>query len=205
MRRAGPVEDEIRAFGERVASLISEGKPVKIYAGCGSAPIIGFLNLDIRPHRPEHDRTFDDRELFFFPFTDHPWPIPDNSVDYVFDEDFIEHVPQKNQFCFLAETLRVLKPGCWHRVSTPCLHATMKRHSQFATGMRGVYTGEWDIWDHIALFTRNSLEETARIVGYREVLFNGKYQGVSPHRALDTRPGDDRDQLLGNIFADLLK
>jgi hypothetical protein len=96
-------------------------------------------------------------------------------------------------------------PGGWHRVSTPCLIQSMRRHSHFEAGLRGVYIGEWDRWGHQCLFTRHSLEETAKLVGYREVLFNQKNQGASPFRGIDLRPWDDRDALFGNIHADLLK
>src|SRR6185312_9802784 len=166
----------------------------------------GFLNLDIAPLLPEGDDGLGEFEFFFFPYADMPWPIPNNCIDYIFHEDFIEHISQKQQICFLAETLRVLKGGCWHRVNTPCLNASMKRHSHFAAGMQGVYAGEWEKWNHVSLFTHHSLEEMAKLVGYREVVFNLRHQSVSPHRPpFEHRPGDDRDPVIGNIFADLLK
>lgn len=205
MRAAGPVEQEMAAFANRVFALLQAGQPVRIYTGCGTMPAAGFLNIDIAPMLRPEDTRFDECEYFFFPFADTPWPIPDGCVDYIFHEDFIEHLNQKQQFCFLAETLRVLKPAHWHRISTPCLIQSMRRHSQFQAGMRGVYVGEWNQWGHQALFTHHSLEETAKLVGYREVLFNQKNQGLSPFRGVDTRPWDDRDTLLGNIYADLLK
>lgn len=205
MRQSRSVAEECRAFADRVLTVARSGQPVKIQVGFGMTPLPGFLNLDIRPLLPERDMRFAGAELFFFPYADMPWPIPNNCVDYIFHEDFIEHINQKQQVCFLAETLRVLKPGCWHRVNTPCLNAAMKRHADFSAGMAGVYTGEWDKWNHVSLFTRHSLEEMARLVGYSEVVFNLKNQGVSPHRAREIRPGDDRDPLIGNIFADLLK
>jgi len=205
MRAAGPPEREMAAFADRVFNLIHNGQPVRLYTGCGTMPAAGFINIDVAPMLRPEDTRFDDREYFFFPFADVPWPIPDGSVDYIFNEDFIEHLNQKQQFCFLAESLRVLKPGAWHRVSTPCLIQSMRRHSHFLAGMRGVYTGEWDRWGHQVLFTHHSLEETAKLVGYREVLFNQKNQGASPLRGIDTRPWDDRDALIGNIHADLLK
>ena len=206
MRQPRSVEEEVRAFADRVFSTIKAGRPVKIQPGAGTSPSPDFLNLDIRALLPESDTRFADCEMFFFPFADMPWPIPDNCVDYIFHEDFIEHIGQQQQVCFLAETRRVLKPGCWHRVNTPCLNATMQRHSHFAQGMKGVYTKEWTDWQHVSLFTRHSLEEMARLVGYREVVFNLKNQSVSPHRPkFEIRPGDDRDPLVGNIFADLLK
>jgi SAM-dependent methyltransferase len=205
MRQPSSVEEEVKAFADRLLAVARSGTPVKIQAGFGMTPLPGFLNLDVRSWLPESDTRFTDCEVFYFPFADMPWPIPDNCVDYIFHEDFIEHISQKQQVCFLAETLRVLKPGCWHRVNTPCLNASMKRHANFKLGTRGVYVGEWEKWNHISLFTRHSLEELAKLVGYREVVFNQKGQSVSPHRCRETRPADDRDAILGNIFADLLK
>ena len=46
-------------------------------------------------------------------------PLPDNSVDAIFHEDFSEHLDQKEQILFLAEALRVLKHGLVHRINTP--------------------------------------------------------------------------------------
>jgi predicted SAM-dependent methyltransferase len=206
MRRPNSLEQELQGFSSRILSLVESGQPVKIQVGFGWTPEPGFVNLDIGPLLGEGDNRFDDVDVFFFPYADMPWPIPANCVDYIFHEDFIEHISQKQQVCFLAETLRVLKDGGWHRVSTPCLNASMKRHSHFANGMAGVYTGEWDNWEHISLFTRHSLEEMAKLVGYRDVVFNQKNQGVSPYRRTpEIRPDADRDVLFGNIFADLLK
>jgi predicted SAM-dependent methyltransferase len=206
MRRPGSLEQELRGFSACVLKLVESGQPVKIQVGFGWSPAPGFVNLDIQPLLDESDAGTDALDVFFFPYVDMPWPIPENCVDYIFHEDFIEHISQKQQVCFLAETLRVLKDGAWHRVSTPCLNASMKRHSHFEDGLKGVYTGEWDNWEHINLFTRNSLEEMAKMVGYREVMFNQKNQGVSPHRLTsEIRPSEDRDPLIGNIFADLLK
>ena len=205
MRKARSVEEEVKAFTDRVLAVARSGQPVKIQPGFGMTPLHGFLNLDIAPLLPENEGNFDDFELFFFPYADMPWPIPNNCVDYIFHEDFIEHINQKQQVCFLAETLRVLKPGCWHRVNTPCLSATMRRHSRFQDGFSGVYRGEWERWNHVSLFTPHSLEEMAKLVGYREVVFNQKDQSVSPHRCRETRPANDRDMIIGNIFADLLK
>lgn len=206
MRQPRSQEDEISGFTDRVFNLIKSGRPVKIQVGFGMTPAPEYINLDIKPMLPESDNRFADMTMFFFPYADIPWPIPANCVDFIFHEDFIEHISQKQQVCFLAETLRVLKGGCWHRVNTPCLNATMKRHSHFEAGMKGVYTGEWDNWHHVSLFTRHSLEEMAKLVGYREIVFNLRNQSVSPHRPpVEYRPGDDRDPLIGNIFADLLK
>jgi predicted SAM-dependent methyltransferase len=141
-------------------------------------------------------------DYFIFDFTERTWPIPDSSVDYIYSEDFIEHIPQKNQLAFLAESLRVLKTDCYNRVSTPCLYESMRTHSEFSKGLAGLYVGEFDKWGHICLFTQRSMEEIAHMIGYRRALFTAKSHGTSCHAVADSRPGD---QLLGNIWADLLK
>jgi predicted SAM-dependent methyltransferase len=206
MREPGKLEEELRGFSARVQALTEAGEPVKIQVGFGWTPALGFINLDIRSLLEANDNRLAAADVFYFPYADMPWPLPANCVDYIFHEDFIEHISQKQQVCFLAETLRVLKDGGWHRVSTPCLSASMKRHSHFEDGMEGVYTGEWDNWEHISLFTRHSLEELARMIGYRDVVFTQKNQSVCQHaRRNEVRPGADRDQIFGNIFADLLK
>lgn len=186
-----------------VQKLRAEGKPVKVHFGCGQVPRSGFLNVDIALGAPNFFiNNFN--EYYVFPFGDVAWDLPDNCVDYIFHEDFIEHITQLMQIQFLAETLRVLRPGCWHRVNTPNVLAAMKRHSTFKEGFRGVYTGEKQ-WGHISIFSPWSLKEMAELVGYREVVFTTRHHGVSPYAERDYRPGPDRDEILGNIYADLLK
>jgi hypothetical protein len=194
---------EMRRFRDRVLQLQKEGKPVKIYCGCGTVPRPGFLNLD---HEVNAPRFFIENrdDYFLFPFANSRWDIPDNSVDYVFHEDFIEHITQCMQWQFLAEALRVMKPGTWHRVNTPNLIASMKRHSRFSEGFDGVYTGELQ-WNHVAILTPFALKEIAETIGYSEVIFTTRSHGVSPYAEYDFRPAPDRDDLGGNIYADLRK
>ncbi len=207
MRQIGSVAEELAAFSRAVQDLIREERPVLIYPGCGDTIARGFLNLDVlvHPQLSPNDPRWEDREIFVFPFADLAWPVPDNSVDYVFHEDFFEHINQKQQVCFLAETLRVMKPGAWHRINTPCLGNSMRTHSDFSRGFTGVYTDEWDQHGHVNLMSRATLEEMALLVGYRYVSFNRKNGSLSDYRYPEGRPGPDRDQILGNLFADLLK
>jgi len=186
------------AFADAVRTLSEQGEPVCLQFGCGPRLIDGFLNVDkftFLPFAPNY---------FNFDFAERAWPIPDACVDYIYSEDFIEHIPQKNQLAFLAESFRVLKPGGFNRVNTPCLLQAMTK-SNFAKGFAGFYFAEYDNWQHIALFTQDSLREAALMIGYRHAFFTAKSRGTSPFAVADLRPGDDRDDLIGNIFADLLK
>jgi len=197
------IESELLRFYDRVAEMNAAGEPVKIYCGSGIFPRPGFLNLDIGVGSYEFSITHP-QDYFIFPFADMSWGLPSGSVDYVFDEDFIEHISQLQQIQYLAEVRRVLKDGAYHRVNTPNLIQAMQLNSDFSEGLAGVYTGEL-AHGHVALFSRQSLEEMARLVGYRDVIFNGKGQGVSPHAVPDIRPFGDRDEVHGNLYADLLK
>ena len=206
MRQFGGPKEEMELLATRVRVLNELHEPVRLSFGGGKRPPAGFLNVDIAWYEPFETHT--GRETFVFPFADMPWPsVPDETVDFIFHEDCIEHLTQKQQVAFLAEAFRVMKKGAWHRVNTPCLLRSMKEHSSFEKGYAGVYHGEWEKWGHKAVLTRMGLEEMARMIGYSAVVFNGKNQSVSPHAfsGLDSRPGNDRDQILGNIFADMLK
>jgi len=194
------------AFRARVLDLNSRGQPVKLHLGPGHRPKVGFINID--KFKAEPAREFFEnhpQDYIVFPFAERPWPTPDHNIDYIYHEDFFEHIPQKNQILVLAESLRVLKPGAIHRISTPCLIQSMRTHSDFTRGSAGVYVYEWERWNHVALVSRASLEEMALLVGYKRVYFTAKSKSMSPFATEDSRPHGDRDQVLGNVFADLLK
>jgi len=190
-----------RVYGD----LVEASTPVLVHLGPGETPKKGFLNIDGLAHSA--GLRFKERypnNYFIFPFADQPWPLPNNSVDYIYHEDFIEHISQISQWQVLAEAMRVLKPGCIHRISTPCIKEAMLRHSDFSLGLHGVYQGERQ-WGHIAMLTHKSLEEIAQAIGYSRVIFTQKNGGTSDFAIQDTRPGSDRDCLVGNIYADLVK
>ena len=46
-------------------------------------------------------------------------PFPDNSLDFIFTEQFIEHITQEDAITFMHEAYRILKPGGVIRQSTP--------------------------------------------------------------------------------------
>lgn len=202
----GNADEERERFGNRVYDLSSEGKPIYIQLGCGDTPFINFLNLDIHlvPRAKHSISKTMISHVFMYPWLDSPLPIPDNCVDFVFHQDVFEHLPQMYQFILLAEVKRVLKPGRFHRVNTPCIADSMKS-SRFEKGLEGVYTEEWTKHGHINVLTRGMLEEMATIVGYSNILFNSKGGSVSGVKFLEYRPGPDRHQLTGSIFADLMK
>lgn len=187
-----------------------------LHFGCGPRVIAGWANLDLH-YEPadEYLKYYGDafyppdirgglRDFFVHDVKKAPLPLPDCSVDVVFHEDFIEHLDQQAQVLFLAENLRVLKPGGVHRVNTPDFTASMRSRSDFSKGFAGVYRQEWERHGHLNVLSREGLRELAGMVGYSRVVFTER-DGCSDSRVpREYRPSEsDPDRV--NIFADLIK
>lgn len=201
---------------KNLQKLIKNKSIIKLHIGCGARTLKGWVNIDTEFHPYENYlKSFGD-EYYpeeirgvisdFYPMdvTKEKLPFGDNSVDIIFHEDFIEHIGQRDQISFLAETLRILKTGGVHRVNTPNLLSSMRDNSDFSKGFEGVYFGEWDKHLHKNVLTPSSLQELALMVGYSKVIFNSRDKSISKLIPKEYRPGRDRPAD-GNIFADLIK
>ena len=192
----------------QVRALTKQKAPICLNFGIVPRRIEGFLTIARKMFLAESAAAAfhgSPEACFLFDFVEMSWPIPDASVDYIFSEDFVARLPQRSQVAFLAEAFRVLKPGGYHRLTTPCLAAALRRHSDFAKGRDGVSFSDFDTSGQVALMTRGLLTEVARAIGYREVFFTARSRGSSPHAVEDRRPAADRDPDTGTIFADLLR
>lgn len=189
---------------------------VKLHFGCGPRILKGWINIDLNYEPNYQNYDFGEKyypskirgtrdDFFAINIFEMGLPLPDNSVDVIFHEDFIEHLDQKEQFQFLAETFRVMKKGALQRVNSPNLLTVMKKKSNFLKGIAGVYTDEWSRWNHKNVLTPLMLKEMATTVGYTRVLFNKRDGSTSKLIPLEFRPSSDRPNKDGNIFADLIK
>lgn len=190
---------------------------IKVHFGCGPRVLKGWINIDLA-YEPWHDYLKyytekyypenirgDQKDFFALDITKKGLPLPDNSVDVIFHEDFLEHLNQRDQFLFLAETFRVLKTGGIHRVNTPNIISSMAKASTFSKGFAGVDTDEWNKWNHLNVLSPKVLEEMADLVGYSKVVFSNRNQSLSRLLPLEYRP-DPNDRCENeNIFADLIK
>lgn len=86
----------------------TQPKYLQVGGGCHLKTDDGWLNGDII-----------DGEIYLD--AGHRLPFPDESIDVVFTEQFIEHLSQQDALCFLNEAYRVLKVGGIIRQSTPDL------------------------------------------------------------------------------------
>ena len=191
--------------------------PVKLHIGCGPRVLKGWINIDVSYEHfgnymqyytekfyPESIRG-DRSDFLAIDVTRQALPLPDDSVDVIFHEDFLEHLCQRDQMLFLAETCRVLKPGCVHRVNTPNLLNSMRHHSEFSKGYNGVYTEEWNRHGHLSVLTPKMLEEMALMCGYSRVMFMKRNESTSKLIPAEYRPDPNDRPEDGNIFADLIK
>lgn len=207
-----PVCDESR----RIAAAVQSRTPVKLHFGSGPRILKGWLNFDLifTPYQDylkyyrecyAEDLRGDREDFFAHDIIEHGLPLPDDSVDIIFHEDFLEHLGQKEQIIILAEGLRVLKPGGVHRINTPDLIASMRQHSDFVKGRKGIFLDEWDKSGHVNLLTHATLKEMALLVGYSRVDFNGKNRSGCPLVPLEYRPDPNDRPEKGNLFADIVK
>jgi len=199
----------------RLKADYSKYNPIRLHIGCGPRILKSWINIDLslEPYKkyekkgiqyfPEEEKGNVD-DFYAMNILETGLPLPDNSVDAIFHEDFIEHIDQKEQVIFLAETLRVLKVGSVHRINTPDLLKSMGTHSDFSKGKAGVYVGEWDKWTHQNILTKNYLKEIAFMIGYRDVVFSTRNKSVSNIIPTEFKPGADRAED-GNLFVDLIK
>jgi len=202
---------------ERMVQVAAAAQVVRLHVGCGPRILKGWINIDLafepfeRYLRYYGDAFYSKEvrgersEFFVLDVAREGLPLDDNSVDVVFHEDFLEHLDQRSQMFFLAETLRVLKPAGIHRVNTPDLKQSMLQHSTFSHGAAGVYVGEWDKHGHKNVLTEKILLEMAMMVGYRKVNFTGRDGSESSLLPNEYRPDPHDREEDGNIFADLIK
>jgi hypothetical protein len=203
----------------RLSQLGLNQLPIKLHFGCGPRVLKGWVNIDLSyepfenylqyytdKHYPESIRG-GKSDFYEINLLKTGLPLPDNSVDLIFHEDFFEHLTQKEQVVFLAETLRVMKKGTVQRINTPNLLASMRDNSTFGKGKDGVFTNEWDTWHHYSIVSPAILKEMAMMVGYTDIKFNSKNNSIAVNLLpSEYRPDEnDRPAPDSNVFADLIK
>ncbi len=94
--------------------------PIKLHAGAGENYKEGWVNIDLHPAT--------DKEILHNLVKG--IPFPDNSVDFIYTEHFIEHIPYDAALAFMTESYRVLKPGGVLRISCPDLDFLVAAYTQ---------------------------------------------------------------------------
>ncbi|NVJ91300.1 MAG: methyltransferase domain-containing protein [Methylocystaceae bacterium] len=101
-----------RKAPQKIAAYIKSHDVRKLQLGANRNGLEGWLNTDLHTI-PGKAYAMD---------VSKPFPMPDNSIDYIFSEHLIEHIPSNIGAHMLKECARVLKDGTGvFRVATPDL------------------------------------------------------------------------------------
>ena len=186
-----------------------------LHLGCGANVIPEWLNTELTVAHPG---------AVFLDATK-PFPLPDCSLDYVFSEHMIEHVPHPQGMHLLRESFRVLKPGAHIRIATPDLRVILGLHSpepnpegaeyvQWFTGRHlhefggkgaaAVINCFFYSWGHRFIYDRANLEASFREAGFEALEWCAV--GESSHQGLRNleHHGDASGSARWNIFETMI-
>jgi predicted SAM-dependent methyltransferase len=166
--------------------------PVRLNLGSGFAPKPGWTNIDLIGAP---------RAI--------PWnlakgiPYPEGSVDAVFHEHFLEHLPMPVGLALTKECKRVLRPGGVLRFGVPDAEAVIRSYARQIntawaeskpTAMLAVSTLFYED-GHCAMYDSLTLEMLCRAAGFREV--SRAYDGESR-----IRPCPDDPERFGSAWVE---
>lgn len=157
--------------------------------GSGSLLIDGMLNVD---YSPRADAFIDLTERM---------PYNDNSFNFVFCEEVIEHFPENVSFNILSEVYRILRPGGVARFTTPRLEWFIDHfHAEDPMGddINGIFYGH----GHGHIYSEKSLRAAMEKAGYCEVRFTDYKDQSSPLGKYDTHAERYGDDPMMSLYAD---
>jgi len=167
----------------------------KIHYGCGGNIIEGWLNIDLHEADTPGYQSVNLLERH---------PFRNDSVQFGFSEDMLEHLTQAQSIFFLSEIYRTLEQDGVMRLSFPGLEGVLQRHYTPPTEER-VRTGEleaYTFWGHVHFYSKDELTVVAKHLGFRNIEFHefcmSNYKALS---GLETR----HTQSNLNIYAELTK
>jgi predicted SAM-dependent methyltransferase len=117
------------------------------------------------------------------------FPLPDRSFDYIFAEQFIEHLTKEEGKDFLMESCRVLKTKGKIRLSTPDLEKMIrvyegesmpaisekvikrhnKNHGRNLTTMAEFFNDMYRLWGHRFIYDHQTLKMLLKKAGFKNI------------------------------------
>ena len=171
---------------------------LKLHLGCGTVYKDGWINID-----NNSDNNIQKLDLKYD--LSKGIPFKDSSVDYIYNEHFLEHLTVKEGKVFLKECKRVLKKDGVLRIAMPDLETTVneyfnpnwkednaERFKKF--GLTHIKTRAERIniafrsWGHKWLYDREELERRLKEAGFVNIKFCNLRESDYPElRNLETR------------------
>lgn len=116
-----------------------------------------------------------------------PLPLPDNSMDVVYSEEVIEHVPKALGQAMLRECHRVLKPGGTFRLATPDLAYFAKRALEVKEAVSEI-NDIFYLHGHQHIYSRAELADCFAAAGFVEIKSSSYRDPASRYGHFDTHP-----------------
>ena len=135
-------------YNYNLVAMIAQG--CKLHLGCGTKPIVGWVNVDILPGRGEVQDDITKLDT-----------IPDGSASIIYASHVLEHTSRHTWKAVLALWFRKLQPGGTLRIAVPDFAAATAwylAHGNIAEVTGLVSGGQRDAYDfHNVIFDARSL------------------------------------------------
>lgn len=183
----------------RIKEYLRNTREPKLQLGCGGNPLVGWLNSGL---------SFGECLSGIYLDAGKPFPLPNDSFDYIFSEHLFGHLTYPQAMNMLKECYRVLKHGGTMRIATPNLRFLIglyqepekllhKEYIKFTTDNGGLpQTPVFAInrfhtaWGHQIIYDKETLADLLQQVGYKELCWCEVSQ--SEHPALNNVEGHFR-------------
>ncbi len=176
----------------------------KVNYGCGAVLLNGWVNVDLMPTNFIKRANALNNNIYYQMDLTKKHPFPDNSIEFAFAEDFIEHLSQVDSVIFLTEIYRTLQKNGVLRLSFPgffnvlALHFSEISYEQGRKMKAEAYTKH----SHKHFFCFEELEKLCQHIGFSYIKSVEYGKSTYPAlRDLDTRA----DQIEVNIRVEIVK
>lgn len=172
----------------------TNNEKIMLHIGCGTNYKQGWINIDNNSDRniKKLDLNWDLRNKL---------PFPDNSVDFIYNEHFLEHLTIEQGQQTLKDFKRVLKNGGIARIAMPDLKTCMEdyfnpdwkkdprfKSFEFVRTKAEMINLSFRWWGHQHLYDAEELERRLKEAGFEKIEFcNLKKSGIPELNDLETR------------------
>lgn len=150
---------------------------MKLQLGCGHITFAGWTNIDMIPAvNTGHEYICHDLRSGL------PGTIPNDSVDFIYHEHFLEHLTREEGLVLLSSCYRKLKPGGVMRLTVPDLEYLVHRYNTNNIDWGG--PGGWQpknrciminqgfhAWGHQFLYDKGEIMDVLQESGFSDMKF----------------------------------
>lgn len=194
---------------QQLKKIITKATPrkgtIKLNVGCGTDYKKGWVNIDNNSddNIEKLDVNFDLRK---------PLPYKDGTVDFIFNEHFIEHLTIEESQKSIKDFMRVLKKGGVLRIAMPDLEGAIALYQdpdwqkkpfikrfdlQFVKTKAELLNMSFNWWGHKWLYDWEELERRLDDAGFTNI--NKCSWGKSSHKDLEGLETRDESTLIAEV------